>query len=43
MDEAEETVALVLDADGAFVGVLTKASVIEAIAASRTVGAASTP
>ena len=35
MDEAEETVALVLDADGALIGVLTKASVVEAISASK--------
>ncbi len=35
MDEAEETVALVLDADGSLIGVLTKASVVEAISASR--------
>ena len=41
MDEAEETVALVLDADGALIGVLTKASVVEAIAASKTASAAS--
>ncbi len=41
MDEAEETVALVLDADGALIGVLTKASVVEAIAASKTASATS--
>jgi len=35
MDEAEETVALVLDGDGALIGVLTKASVVEAISASK--------
>ena len=35
MDEAEETVALVLNDDGALIGVLTKASVVEAITASR--------
>ena len=43
MDEAEETVALVLDADGALIGVLTKASVVEAIAASKTASATSIP
>ena len=35
MDEAEETVALVLDADGSLIGVLTKTSVVEAITASK--------
>ena len=41
LDEAEETVALVLDADGALIGVLTKASVVEAISASKATDIAS--
>ncbi len=41
MDEAEETVALVLDDNGGLIGVLTKASVVAAISASKATDIAS--
>lgn len=41
MDEAEETVALVLDDNGGLIGVLTKSSVVEAISASKATDIAS--